>query len=65
MNLYVEKDTPGVYGLVDTFINETVTLNTKTIYVQDITAVFKGFTNDFSVEATPNTVKLLGYFGLQ
>lgn len=63
MNLYVEKDTPGVYGLVDTFINETVTLNTKTIYVQDITAVFKGFTNDFSVEATPNTVKLLGYFG--
>lgn len=63
MNLYVEKNTPGVYGLVDTFINETVTLNTKTIYVQDITAVFKGFTNDFSVQATPNTVKLLGYFG--
>lgn len=63
MNLYVEKETTGVYGLVDTFINETVTLNTKTIYVQDITAVFKGFTNDFSVQATPNTVKLLGYFG--
>ncbi len=63
MNLYVEKDTPGVYGLVDTFINETVTLNTKTIYIQDITAVFKGFTNDFAVQATPNTIKLLGYFG--
>ncbi len=63
MNLYVEKETPGVYGLIDTFINETVTLNTKTIYVQDITAVFKGFTNDFSVQATPNNIKLFGYFG--
>lgn len=63
MNLYVEKETPGQYGLIDTFINETVTLNTKTIYVQDITAVFKGFTNDFSVQATPNNIKLFGYFG--
>lgn len=63
MNLYVEKETPGQYGLIDTFINETVLLNTKTIYVQDITAVFKGFTNDFAVQATPNTIKLLGYFG--
>lgn len=63
MTLYVEKETPGVYGLIDTFINETVMLNTKTIYVQDITAVFKGFTNDFAVSATPNTIKLLGYFG--
>lgn len=63
MTLYVEKETPGQYGLIDTFIDETVTLNTKTVYVQDITAVFKGFTNDFSVQATPNTIKLLGYFG--
>jgi len=63
MTLYVETDTPGKYGLVDTFINETVTLNTKTIYVQDITAVFKGFTNDFSTQATPNNIKLYGYFG--
>jgi hypothetical protein len=63
MTLYVETDTPGKYGLVDTFINETVILNTKTIYVQDITAVFKGFTNDFSTQATPNNIKLYGYFG--
>jgi len=63
MNLYIEKDTPGEYGLADTFINETVTLNTKTTYLQDITAVFKGFTNDFSTEATPNNIKLYGYFG--
>lgn len=63
MELYIETDTPGKYGLVDTFINETVTLNTKTIYVQDITAVFKGFTNDFSTQATPNNIKLYGYFG--
>lgn len=63
MNLYVEKDTPGVYGLIDTFINETVTLTTKTTYVQDITAVFKGFTNSFSVQASPNNIKLLSYFG--
>lgn len=63
MNLYIEKDTPGQYGLADTFINETITLNTKTTYLQDITAVFKGFTNDFSIEATPNNIKLYGYFG--
>ena len=63
MNLYIEKDTPGQYGLADTFINETITLNTKTTYLQDITAVFKGFTNDFSTEATPNNIKLYGYFG--
>lgn len=63
MTLYVETDTPGKYGLVDTFINETVVLNTKTIYTQDITAVFKGFTNDFSTQATPNNIKLYGYFG--
>lgn len=63
MNLYIEKDTPNEYGLVDTFINESVTLNTKTTYLQDITAVFKGFTNDFSTEATPNNIKLYGYFG--
>src|SRR6478736_8675062 len=63
MNLYIEKDTPGEYGLADTFINETITLNTKTTYLQDITAVFKGFTNDFSTEATPNNIKLYGYFG--
>jgi len=63
MNLYIEKDTPGEYGLVDTFINETITLNTKTTYLQDITAVFKGFTNDFSTEATSNNIKLYGYFG--
>ena len=62
MTLYVETDTPGKYGLVDTFINETVVLNTKTIYTQDITAVFKGFTNDFSTQATPNNIKLYGYF---
>jgi hypothetical protein len=63
MTLYIETETAGVYGLVDTFINETVVLNTKTIYAQDITAVFKGFTNDFSTEATPNNIKLYGYFG--
>lgn len=63
MELYIEKETTGVYGLVDTFINETVSLNTKTLYAQDITAVFKGFTNNFSVSATPNNIKLLGYFG--
>jgi hypothetical protein len=63
MELYIEKETPGVYGLIDTFINENVSLNTKTLYTQDITAVFKGFTNSFSVQASPNNVKLLGYFG--
>jgi hypothetical protein len=63
MELYVEKEVTGQYGLIDTFINETVTLNTKTTYLQDITAVFKGFTNDFSVQATPNNIKLLTYFG--
>jgi hypothetical protein len=63
MELYIEKETAGVYGLVDTFIDETVSLNTKTTYTQDITAVFKGFTNDFSTNATPNNIKLYGYFG--
>jgi len=63
MELYVEKETDGVYGLIDTFINENVSLNTKTLYTQDITAVFKGFTNSFSVQASPNNIKLLGYFG--
>ena len=63
MELYVEKETPGVYGLIDTFLNETVSLNTKTTYTQDITAVFRGFTNSFSVQASPNNIKLLGYFG--
>lgn len=63
MELYIEKETAGKYGLVDTFIDETVTLNTKTTYTQDITAVFKGFTNSFSVQASPNNIKLLGYFG--
>lgn len=63
MNLYIEKETAGEYGLVDTFINESVSLNTKTLYAQDITAVFKGFTNDFSTSATPNNIKLYGYFG--
>uniref|UniRef100_UPI0037532FBE hypothetical protein n=1 Tax=Flavobacterium sp. TaxID=239 RepID=UPI0037532FBE len=63
MELYIEKETAGVYGLVDTFINESVSLNTKTTYTQDITAVFKGFTNSFSVQASPNNIKLLGYFG--
>jgi len=63
MELYIEKETSGVYGLVDTFINETISLNTKTTYTQDITAVFKGFTNSFSVQASPNNIKLLGYFG--
>jgi hypothetical protein len=63
MELYIEKSTAGKYGLIDTFINESVSLNTKTLYTQDITAVFKGFTNSFSVQASPNNVKLLGYFG--
>ena len=63
MELYVEKETAGTYGLVDTFLDETISLNTKTTYVQDITAVFKGFTNSFSVKASPNNIKLLGYFG--
>jgi len=63
MELYIEKETAGQYGLVDTFIDETVTLNTKTTYTQDITAVFKGFTNDFSTAGTPNNIKLYGYFG--
>lgn len=63
MKLYIEKETPGQYGLIDTFVNETVSLNTKTLYTQDITAVFKGFTNDFSTAATPNNIKLYGYFG--
>ena len=63
MELYIEKETPGTYGLVDTFIDETISLNTKTTYIQDITAVFKGFTNSFSVQASPNNIKLLGYFG--
>lgn len=63
MTLYVEKEIAGTYGLIDTFINESVSLNTKTIYAQDITAVFKGFTNSFSVQASPNNIKLLGYFG--
>ena len=63
MELYIEKETSGKYGLVDTFIDETVSLNTKTTYTQDITAVFKGFTNSFSVQASPNNIKLLGYFG--
>ena len=63
MNLYVEKETAGSYGLLDVFLNETVSLNTKTTYIQDITAVFKGFTNNFSIPASPNNIKLLGYFG--
>lgn len=63
MELYVEKSTSGKYGLIDTFINESVSLNAKTLYTQDITAVFKEFTNSFSVQASPNNVKLLGYFG--
>ena len=63
MQVYIETNEAGVYGLIDTFINETVILNTKTLYTQDITAVYKGFTNNFSVQASPNNVKLLGYFG--
>lgn len=63
MELYIEKETAGTYGLVDTFIDETISLNTKTTYTQDITAVFKGFTNSFSVQSSPNNIKLLGYFG--
>lgn len=63
MELYVETETPGKYGLIDTFINESVSLDTKTTYTQDITAVFKGFTNDFAIQASPNNIKLLGYFG--
>lgn len=63
MELWIEKETAGRYGIIDTFIDETVILNTKTTYTQDITAVFKGFTNDFSVGGTPNNIKLLGYFG--
>jgi hypothetical protein len=63
MELYIETDEAGVYGIIDTFLNETIVLNTKTLYTQDITAVFKGFTNNFSVQASPNNVKLLDYFG--
>lgn len=63
MTIYVERDTEGIYDILDTFINENVSLNTKTTYTQDITAVFKGFTNDFSVKATPNNIRILGYFG--
>ena len=63
MTLYIETSEAGVYGLVDTFLKETIVLNTKTTYIQDITAVFKGFTNNFSVDATPNNVQLLDYFG--
>ena len=63
MKLYIETSEAGVYGLVDTFLKETIVLNTKTTYIQDITAVFKGFTNNFSVDATPNNVQLLDYFG--
>jgi len=63
MELWIEKETAGQYGIIDTFIDETVILNTKTTYTQDITAVFKGFTNDFSVGGTPNNIKMLGYFG--
>lgn len=63
MELWIEKETAGQYGIIDTFIEETVILNTKTTYTQDITAVFKGFTNDFSVGGTPNNIKMLGYFG--
>jgi hypothetical protein len=63
MELYIETNEVGVYGIIDTFLNETIVLNTKTLYTQDITAVFKGFTNNFSVQATPNNVKLLDYFG--
>ncbi len=63
MELWIEKETAGQYGVIDTFIDETVILNTKTTYTQDITAVFKGFTNDFAVGGTPNNIKLLGYFG--
>ena len=63
MQLYIETNDAGVYGLIDTFLNETIVLNTKTLYTQDITAVYKGFTNNFSVQASSNNVKLLGYFG--
>ena len=63
MKLYIETSEAGVYGLVDTFLKETIVLNTKTTYIQDITAVFKGFTNNFSVDATSNNVQLLDYFG--
>lgn len=63
MTIYVERDTPGVFDILDIFLNESVSLNTKTTYTQDITAVFKGFTNDFSVKATPNNIRVLGYFG--
>lgn len=63
MKLYIETSEAGVYGLVDTFLKETIVLNTKTTYIQDPTAVFKGFTNNFSVDATANNVQLLDYFG--
>lgn len=63
MELWIEKETAGQYGIIDTFIDETVILNTKTTYTQDITRVFAGFTNDFAVGGTPNNIKLLGYFG--
>lgn len=63
MTIYIERDTAGIYDILDTFLNESVSLNTKTTYVQDITAVYKGFTNDFSVQATPNNIRVLGYFG--
>lgn len=63
MTIYIERESEGVYDILDVFLNESVSLNTKTTYTQDITAVFKGFTNDFSVQATPNNVRILGYFG--
>jgi len=64
MKIFVEPiPNTDNYTLLDTEISGDVTIEDKTIYQQEMTAIFKAFTTDFAVDATPNNVKALGYFG--
>lgn len=64
MKIYVEQiPDSNIYNLLDSDLKEDVILTDRTLYQQELTAIYKGFTTSMMVNATPNNVKALGYFG--
>lgn len=63
MELYVDRTGTGKYVLIDTSPTEDVNLEDRTTYAQEINAVYKAFTSSMALDATPNNIRALGYFG--
>lgn len=63
MELYVDRNDSGKYDRIDTSPTEDVNLDDRTTYAQEINAVYKAFTSSMTLDATPNNIRSLGYFG--